>query len=187
MSSMLATSRPVPVFRHDLDRMLAFARLMAGLERSRAWLSLIRDRLPLIVAHDPGMPSMLMGYDFHLTGEGPKLIEINNNAGGLHIGAGAPGGWLPQPAIADLEGDLEGRLRAMFPQAWRAIAIMDEDVRHQFMYPEMLAYAKLLRREGRAVFVVSPEEIVARPGGLDGEGRRLDALYNRHTAVYLES
>lgn len=28
-----------------------------------------------------------MGYDFHVTPEGPKLIEINTNAGGAFLNA----------------------------------------------------------------------------------------------------
>jgi hypothetical protein len=80
----------------------------------------------------------------------------------------------------------------MFPESWRNIGIMDEDVTRQFMYPEMLAYAELLHMEGRQVVVLSPEDIhLAEDGlhasGVDGEDLRLDGIYNRHTDFYLEN
>ena len=36
---------------------------------------------------DHGTHSVCMGYDFHLDETGPKLIEINTNAGGLMLNA----------------------------------------------------------------------------------------------------
>lgn len=38
---------------------------------------------PEIAAFDPGNLSAMIGFDYHLTDEGPRLIEINTNAGGL--------------------------------------------------------------------------------------------------------
>lgn len=35
---------------------------------------------------DFGTKGVFMGYDFHLTEDGPKLIEINTNAGGAFLG-----------------------------------------------------------------------------------------------------
>src|SRR5258705_419647 len=35
-----------------------------------------------LVRHRPGNRGVFMGYDFHLTQDGPRLIEINTNAGG---------------------------------------------------------------------------------------------------------
>src|SRR4030067_1183541 len=32
--------------------------------------------------HDPRTPGVFLGYDFHLDEHGPRLIEINTNAGG---------------------------------------------------------------------------------------------------------
>jgi hypothetical protein len=41
----------------------------------------------------PQVPrGVFMGYDFHLTESGPKLIEINTNAGGGHAQPGAHAG-----------------------------------------------------------------------------------------------
>ncbi len=180
---ILASETPVPVAYDAFSLMYRFARLMWRLKQNPAYQEALRDELPPAAEITPETPSVLMGFDFHLTPDGPKLIEINNNAGGLYVGDGR---WLPQPELPQWRQPLEIRLRRMFPAAWRRIAIMDENVTQQFMYPEMLAYAELLRAEGRQVWVVCPEEIVLRSDGLYVGETRLDAIYNRHTDFYLE-
>src|SRR5579871_6626802 len=40
---------------------------------------------PEIAHKNPGINGVFFGYDFHLTPEGPKLIEINSNAGGAAL------------------------------------------------------------------------------------------------------
>ena len=44
---------------------------------------------PSIARVDHGPLGAFMGYDFHLTPNGPKLIEINTNAGGAFLHAAA--------------------------------------------------------------------------------------------------
>lgn len=185
MKTSLASETPVSIARADFETMLNFSRSVFRLKDNPAYLSALAPVLPS-AAHMPTQwPSVLMGFDFHLTAEGPKLIEINNNAGGLYIGSGR---WLPQPDLVDegWSGRLEQRLLGMFPAEWASIAIMDEDVRSQYMYPEMCAYADLLREAGRRVRVCSPEELVPDGHGLCVDGERVDAIYNRHTDFYLE-
>lgn len=164
--------------------MQRFVHTMWGLKKSPDYLTGLQSLLPQAAGIEPEVPSMLMGYDFHLTSDGPKLIEINNNAGGLYIGDER---WLPQPALPEWDESLTIRLCKMFPAAWKHIAIMDDHVDEQYMYPEMLAYAALLRSEGRRVCVVNPEDITAYSDGLYVGDVRLDAIYNRHTDFYLES
>jgi len=180
----LAAIQAVPVSRRDFDTMLRFARLMHRLKSSAAYVQALSPDLPVTALKEPEQPSVLMGYDFHLTPDGPRLIEINNNAGGLYV---ADGRWLPQPELPEWQGTLQQRLQDMFPAHWRSLAIMDEAVETQFMYPEMLAYAELLGSNGRQVFVVSPEDVVEEKDGLYVGASRLDAIYNRHTDFYLES
>jgi len=183
MTTSLASETPVSISRSDFDTMLRFSRTVFQLKDNAAYLAALADVLPKTAHIATAWPSVLMGYDFHLTADGPKLIEINNNAGGLYIGQDR---WMPQPDIAELPGDLEQRLVEMFHSDWKNIAIVDEDVTGQFMYPEMQAYAELFRRDGRQVFVVSPEALRAADDGLEFDGVRIDAIYNRHTDFYLE-
>jgi hypothetical protein len=184
MITGLASTTPIPVSAHDFQTMLNFSQAVFRLKDNPVYLAALEPGLPQAARIPADWPSVLMGYDFHLTPDGPKLIEINNNAGGLYIGDDQ---WLPQPAPSHiLPGTLEQRLLGMFPDQWACIAIMDEDVTGQYMYPEMCAYAGLLRRDGRKVVVCSPEDLQLRDAGLFIQGQRIDAIYNRHTDFYLQ-
>ncbi|MBF0282743.1 MAG: hypothetical protein HQM07_09285 [Zetaproteobacteria bacterium] len=182
---MMASRTPVTIRQHDFDAMYQFAQTMVDLKGNEAYLERLQSILPETAHIKSPTSSILMGYDFHLTDDGPKLIEINNNAGGLCMEEDQH--WLPQVEMAAMPGAIEVRLLSMFAKSWQKIAIMDEAIETQFMRFEMEAYANLLRREGRAVVLVSPEDIEARDEGLFVAGERLDAIYNRHTDFYLDS
>lgn len=181
---ILASEDPITIPKADFDAMFAFAKTVFRLKHNQEYVEKLEHLLPEAAKIRPGAPGILMGFDFHLTHEGPKLIEVNNNAGGLYIGNGI---WLPQPDIAELESDFKDRILGMFPDTWRTIAIVDEDIEKQFMYPEMQAYAALLANDGREVFLASPEQLQSNGDGLYINGKRIDAIYNRHTDFYLES
>ncbi len=61
------------------------AELIVAIERVVA-LPLWRERVfahaPEIARHSPQAAGVFLGYDFHLGADGPRLIEINTNAGG---------------------------------------------------------------------------------------------------------
>jgi hypothetical protein len=180
----LASELPVTIPKADFNAMFEFARSVFRLKQNRTYVSRLESLLPEAARIRPDAPGILMGFDFHLTPEGPRLIEINNNAGGLYIGDEK---WLPQPDITELENGFEHRILGMFPNAWRTIAIVDEDIEKQYMYPEMEAYAALLADDGREVFLISPEQLQLNEDGLYTDSKRIDAIYNRHTDFYLES
>jgi hypothetical protein len=48
-----------------------------------AWQEVVLARAPAIARIDHGPHGGIFGYDFHVAPDGPKLIEINTNAGGL--------------------------------------------------------------------------------------------------------
>ncbi len=171
----------VMIPRHTLQLMEDFAAQMFTLKKNASYQQWIAQHVPQSAMLGNDEPPILMGFDFHLTNDGPKLIEINNNAGGLFTG---DHGWLPQPAI---KGALTDRLLEMFPTYWKNIAIVDADIKEQFMFPEMCAYASLLREAGRRAFLCTPENIVQRDDGLYVDDYRLDGIYNRHTDFYLQS
>jgi len=179
----LATLAPVLITQRDFQSMLTFARTIFQLKSNDAYINNMQLNLPETAQMNPQYPSLLMGYDFHLTSDGPKLIEINNNAGGLFE---KDDGWIPQCQHVEMPNNLEQRIKAMFPESWKHIAIMDEAIQDQYMYPEMCAYARLLESSGRTVSLVSPEDLELRESGLFVNGLSIDAIYNRHTDFYLE-
>jgi hypothetical protein len=112
----------------------------------------------------PGNFGVFMGYDFHLTPHGPRLIEINTNAGGallngLHTAALCDptrlaclcADLLPVEAIADrIVRSFASELRAVRGTGaeLRSLAILDDRPREQFLHPEFELFVELFRRAG---------------------------------------
>jgi hypothetical protein len=152
--------------------------------------------LPEIARFDPKHHAVMMGYDFHLGPEGPRLIEVNTNAGG---GLLAFLSHFPDAAIAHDE--LPERLRAQFLRAFaeemrrfsggakekpNSIVILDEDPKNQFLYPEMQAFSRLFEEWGVPTTIADPADLAAGPDGVFVADRRVDLIYNRHCDFYLE-
>ena len=49
---------------------------------AEAYATLVDASAPDVARFAPGNHGVFMGYDFHLTAAGPRLIEVNTNAGG---------------------------------------------------------------------------------------------------------
>ncbi len=94
------------------------ARMPAYREAAFAWA-------PEIAREDRGPLGAFMGYDFHLGGEGPRLIEINTNAGGAFLNALLARAQLAccGEVAAGLEmleaDDFAANVVAMFKEEWR--------------------------------------------------------------------
>ena len=193
----LFSALPLFVSRAHVEEMAAVVRAVEKVVTLPAYREAALAWAPEIARHDPGTPSVFMGYDFHLGAEGPKLIEINTNAGGALLNA-----LLARAQRACCEdvarlvngpipaADLEHRLFDMFQAEWRAagragmparIAIVDEAPREQFLYPEFLLFAQLFRRFGVDAAVLSPEELRFEDGVLRDARGRIDFVYNRLT------
>ena len=145
--------------------------------------------------------SVLMGYDFHISPEGPRLIEINTNAGAAFLAKQfADVGSLCLPAGAERpdfsEARLDGLLVSMFISEWnairpseplRTIAIVDEDPESQYLYPDMLIAAELLNAHGIRTVVVDASALEFRDGKLRHGNETIDMVYNRLTDFRLDA
>lgn len=183
--------------RADFHTMLRLIRLLDRLSRLPAYRSLIAPLVPEVARFDPGHDAVMMCYDFHLTDQGPKLIEANTNAGGS-LPAFLVDRQLAELAPADLSPRLRQRFLSQFFEEYRRFAqerkktlqhvvIMDELPEQQFLYQEMLVFAELLRHAGLAAEVVDPADLEADPTGVSLRGEPIDLVYNRHCDFYLES
>ena len=134
---------------------------------------------------------VFMGYDFHLTASGPKLIEINTNAGGGLLNA-----YL---LAAHGEGDAGATIRAayveMFREEWRLargaaplrrIAIVDENPAAQFLAPEFELFRQLFEEHGIAAVIADPQELRWDGRQLLHDGQPVDMIYNRLTDFALD-
>jgi len=178
---------PRPALRH----MVRLVKLLDRLARQPAYRAAVARQAPAVARFDPGHAAVMMGYDFHLSPAGPRLIEVNTNAGG------ALPAWLAVHPANPLPERLKNRLLATFAAEIRAqscgamakprrIAVIDQTPTQQFLYPEMAAFAALFREWEVAVVVVDPQELSASSAGVFADGERIDLVYNRHCDFYLD-
>jgi hypothetical protein len=190
----LFAALPVFVSRPHVEAMARIIESVEAVVRLPAYRETALSWAPAIARHDPGTPGVFMGYDFHLGADGPRLIEINTNAGGALLNAllvraqraccEEVAALVTGPVPTE---DLERAFVDMFRAEWRAagrtgsprrIAIVDDAPESQYLYPEFLLFAQLFRRYGIDAVVSAPHEL-----GL-GE---VDLVYNRLTDFALDA
>jgi len=145
------------------------------------------------IARLPGKArGVFMGYDFHLTETGPKLIEINTNAGGGLLNAYL----LAAHGKAEQGARVRGEFVAMFRDEWRLerddaplrrIAIVDENPAEQFLAPEFTLFRALFEAHGIAAVVCDPAELDFDGEALRHAGQPVDLIYNRLTDFALDA
>ena len=197
----LAASHPylfsqVPVFLGDAhaQRMAQVVRAVEAVVALPAYQEAALGWAPEIARHDSGARGAFLGFDFHLTDTGPKLIEINTNAGGGLLAAmlgdaalsccGASvqpvHPWVPfdVQAVRMLLAEWRSASRGGRPEA---IAIIDDAPAGQYLYPEFLLMQSALRRAGIAAVIASPGDLRIAGGTLYAGEQRVDMVYNRLT------
>lgn len=173
---------------HRVSRLAGYR--AAALERSKP-----------IAALEFGPQGAFMGYDFHLAAEGPRLIEINTNAGGALLHAAAArahrGCCTPMDRMFGAPADLDRIDETwveMFRAEWRAqrgeaplrtVAIVDDSPGTQYLAPEFELARQLFIAHGLHAVIADPQELQWRGGRLwHGdlpEGMPVDLVYNRLT------
>jgi glutathione synthase/RimK-type ligase-like ATP-grasp enzyme len=149
---------------------------------------------PEIAQRDFGPAGALMGYDFHLGDDGPKLIEVNTNAGGAFLNAvlakaqAACCAEVEQGLVGTRDDDFETRVIAMFTDEWRRqrgagsprrIAIVDDQPGEQYLYPEFVLAREMLLKHGIDAVIGDPSELHYEGGELRLDGQEIDLIYNR--------
>jgi hypothetical protein len=197
----LFSGTPVFLPAVEIDEMLRIVRAIEAVAALPAYRETVLSWAPSIASYDPGPLGVFMGYDFHLTSEGPKLIEINTNAGGAFLNARL----LRAQSTCCVEVDsalqrtgenaFESAVVQMFENEWRAqarpgkprrIAIVDDQAAQQYLYPEFLLAQKLLERHGFEVQVADASALECAAGRLLLDGTAVDLVYNRLVDFALE-
>jgi hypothetical protein len=146
---------------------------------------------------DRGSHGVCMGYDFHLDASGPRLIEINTNAGGLLLNgvlaraasaccseAKSMSVGCKDPAL------LDQLILEMFRSEWRAqrgsaplrsIAIVDDQPESQYLAMEFRLFAELFKRHGWHAIIADAATLVLRGTELTIGNEPIDLIYNRLT------
>lgn len=185
--------------------------IIAALERVIA-MPAYRQRVlayaPETAQFAPKAHGVFLGYDFHLGADGPKLIEINSNAGGALINAllirtqtaccervncpqagkiafGRQASQAPEQLFLD-----------MFYQEWQAergdaplrgIAIVDDNPQSQYMLPEFMLFKRLFEQRHIDAVICDPSALTYRGNALWHDGMKIDLIYNRLTDFGLEA
>ena len=195
----------MPVFL-DPDHVSQMRRVIGAIEATTR-LSTYRDAVlghaPDLARIDPRTCGVFTSLDFHITPEGPKLIEVNTNAGGAFLNVAAHDAQraccpaadeyiAAQPSAAHLEAEIV----TMFQREWllargaaplRTIAIVDVEPRGQFLYPEFQLAKQLLECHGVRTYIADPSELELSEDCIQLRGERIDLVYNRLTDFYFDA
>ncbi len=196
----LLSAQPMFLSAAHAERMQEIIGSIEAVAKQPSYQSAVLELAPEIARLQPGPVGVLMGYDFHLGRDGPKLIEINTNAGGALINA-----YLLQAQRAccgDMAAAMQFDLSALlaefmssFAREWqrqgrvgplRSIAIVDQSPERQYLYPEFVLFQHLFEAHGIDAVIAAPEDLSHRGNALWCGEKRIDLVYNRLTDFYFE-
>lgn len=195
----------IPVFV-DAGHVADMQRAIDAIEivvRAPAWQRAVLAAAPPIAQRTTATRGVFFGYDFHVGADGPRLIEINTNAGGAFLNVAARDAQIAccdaganylraLPTGAELEQEIVG----MFRREWslargaaplRSIAIVDDDPARQFLYPEFLLAQRLFESRGITTQILDSSMLRLIDRRVHADGEPIDLIYNRSTDFYLET
>ncbi|WP_197702673.1 hypothetical protein [Sulfuricaulis limicola] len=195
------SATPVFVSAAQARAMDATIQAIESVVRLPGYQEQILARTPGIARLDPGPRGVFLGYDFHLDPGGPRLIEINTNAGGALLVAALTRAQHaccteaePFVASSGNTGQIENNIVEMFRAEWRRsrgdqplvrIAIVDDAPAEQYLYPEFLLFRALFERNNLEAVIADARELVWRDSALWHGAQHIDLVYNRLTDFYL--
>jgi hypothetical protein len=207
----LFAGAPVFVSRATVRQMTAVAEAVTEVAALPGYVDAALADAPAIAHRDPTAGGVLLGFDFHLGPDGPQLIEINTNAGGVLLNAALCRAQrtccteVANQLVSPNGADIETRIATMFETEWRIVsggrplarlAIVDSQPGTQYLFPEFALFADLFRARGIDARIVDPAELTWLPedpsapsesrGHLLHRGDRIDLVYNRLTDFYLD-
>ncbi|HYB90271.1 MAG TPA: hypothetical protein VEC38_04420 [Candidatus Binataceae bacterium] len=197
----LFSNAPVFLSQVDLAAMGEVVQAVEALGQFKPFQTEVLAWAPEIARFDFGPRGAFMGYDFHLTPDGPALIEVNTNAGGAFLNAILAQAWVaccpemqalgPKPPAG-----FEDAVWNMFEAEWRlqrrtggprAIAIVDDAPESQFLYPEFLLAQAFFAQRGVQTAIADPKSLRFLQGRLMLGEQAIDLVYNRLVDFAFES
>lgn len=178
----------------DLTQMRGIVEAIEAAARLPAYRNAVLAWAPESAQRDFGPLGAFMGYDFHLDDSGPKLIEVNTNAGGAFINAllakaqKACCSEIERGLIAMQSEDFDSQALNVFTAEWllqrgterpRRLAIIDDRPEKQYLYPEFILARQLLRKHGIDVVIGDAAALTYEAGKLLLGGEEIDLVYNR--------
>lgn len=186
----LFSDSEVALKQHDFSQMQNIIKTIQEIVHTPSYMKMMLTQVPKMnwpVDMEIGPRGVFMGYDFHLTPSGPKLIEVNTNAGGALLN------------FARQEHDhfmqAQEMIYQMFLQEWRSLhpskdlkvmAIIDDDPEKQFLYSEFQLMAELHAKFGIKVIITDPSALRLKNNQISYDNLVIDLIYNRLTDFYFE-
>ena len=202
-NSHLFADSPVFLQQGHLQEMEQLIRAVERVTHNSAYCDEVLSTAPVPTQRNFGPRGVFFGYDFHLGANGPQLIEINTNAGGvlLNLYLASAQQACCDEVISFFGGitrfaDVENELIAMFKEEFqsqcpdktlRTIAIVDNKPTAQFLYPEFLLFKSLFERHDLDAIIADPKDFTIKDHTLHLGERKIDLVYNRLTDFYLET
>ena len=185
----------VPVFLSAtaVNEMRAIAVAVETTAQLAAYKAAVLSWVPEIARADHGPLGALMGYDFHLGEDGPRLIEINTNAGGAFLNAflaRAQRACCTEMDIPPTLPSFEDAAFRMFQNEWirqrgtgapQRIAIVDDSPPEQYLYPEFVLAGQVFAARGVDAIIADASHLRYDDGRLSADGKTIDLVYNRVT------
>jgi len=155
-----------------------------------------------VARHRPAHAAVFMGYDFHLTPDGPRLIEVNTNAGGALLNGLHTASLIAPASFSCLCKELLplATMRERILDTFRAeqaasrpgaplasVAIADDQPQAQFLREEFELFRRLFEEAGIHASVCDVRALERARGGLWLGGQHLDLVYLRDVDWRLEA
>jgi len=197
----LFSNTPVFLSEAEIAQMLRIVRAIEAAAALPEYRNTVLSWAPEIARHDPGPLGVFMGYDFHLTVDGPRLIEVNTNAGGAFLNVLLARAQRTCCVEVDTAlsrsgvGEFEPAVLHMFQNEWRLqrktgmpqrVAIVDDRPEEQYLYPEFLLAQRFFLRQGIDACVTDAAQFRYEAGRLVFDGKPVDLVYNRLVDFALE-
>lgn len=190
----LFSNTPVFLPQASMDAMLRIVKAIEAAARLPGYRDRVLSWAPEIARRDYGPLGAFMGYDFHLAPDGPKLIEVNTNAGGAFLNAfvvkshAACCREIDAASARSAAEAFDAAILSMFRNEWtvqrktglpRRIAIVDDRPEEQYLYPEFCLARGFFLKHGIEALIVDAGQLRYEGGRLLADGQAIDLVYNR--------
>jgi len=189
----LFSSVPVFLSAAEVAEMQKVVCAIETTARLAAYQAAVLSWAPEISQKDHGPVGAMMGYDFHLGEDGPRLIEINTNAGGAFLNALLA--KAQRKCCAEMDMPLkphtfEDAVFRMFQDEWihqrgtgaaHRIAIVDDRPEEQYLYPEFVLVRQMMAARNVDAVIADASHLRYEGGRLNIDGKTIDLVYNRVT------
>jgi len=190
----LFSNAPVFISQSETIEMFRIVRAIEAATKLPGYQRAALSWAPELAQHDFGPRGVFMGFDFHVTAGGPRLIEVNTNAGGAFLNALLADAQ--RACCAEIEAALgkisnvnfESAVLRMFRNEFRLqrqvgtlsrIAIVDDRPEEQYLYPEFVLAQRFFVKQGIEAVIADAEQFRYAQGTLTIDGQQIDLVYNR--------